>query len=201
MADGICTYDGLEGPCDRPCENKKRLLCRRHGRRLRVTGTTELLPRPKRVAPNRLPDADIGYHTMHMRLRGWLGPASHQVCIDCGEPADEWSYNGGDPDERVGKTSYGSLAPYSTNPDYYSPRCIDCHRMRDARITPEQVIEIFTSTEAHVVISERMNVPYIAVQEIRSRRKRTGLTKALPDTVYERTSRWRKRTKPEEIGE
>jgi len=71
------------------------------------------------------------YITIHVRLFRTRGSAKNFECIECGGPAHEWSYDGGDPDERSGRPGYTSPALYSTSMDYYSPRCRHCHRMRD----------------------------------------------------------------------
>jgi hypothetical protein len=71
-----------------------------------------------------------GWHTIHKRLTRSRGPARTHQCADCGGQAAEWSYNGGDPDELRGPVGRFTL-PYSINQDYYSPRCIRCHRIYD----------------------------------------------------------------------
>lgn len=62
----------------------------------------------------------------HQNVRKLRGSARDQFCIDCGEPADEWSYQGGDPHEEASLTG-----PYSLSVEFYAPRCYKCHRAFD----------------------------------------------------------------------
>lgn len=68
-----------------------------------------------------------GYVPTHSLLRRTRGPAADLTCVDCGKPANEWSYGGGDPGEVTddkGRTFTRNLAAYS-------PRCFRCHRHFD----------------------------------------------------------------------
>lgn len=65
---------------------------------------------------------DAGYGTVHDRVRAWRGPANGYQCIDCTEPAADWSYRGGSPLERE---EDGRI--YSTDVMAYDPRCKRCH--------------------------------------------------------------------------
>lgn len=66
---------------------------------------------------------DAGYQATHLRL----GAAAEHSCVDCGGNAQEWSYEGGCPDEKRGKSG----SPYCTHADHYQPRCTKCHRAYD----------------------------------------------------------------------
>lgn len=70
------------------------------------------------------------YDGMHKRLFYDKGKASAHSCVDCGNRADEWSYDGGAPNEYVNEVN-GSTLFYSTNQEFYSPRCKRCHRIMD----------------------------------------------------------------------
>ena len=66
--------------------------------------------------------------------RNWLIFA----CADCAGRAQEWSYQGGSPDEIVGAVTvtsrgvtYESVIAWSPNPSDYRPRCRPCHRAHD----------------------------------------------------------------------
>jgi hypothetical protein len=190
MPDSTCTYDGLEGPCPRPISNPEMGLCSKHIRRWRKHGTTEVI-RPF----GKYPDEEVTYGSMHHRVRRLKGSAKHCVCVDCGEPAVEWSYEGGDPNERIGPNQHGTLMAYSTDPSYYRPRCVSCHRHHDglnhrdkpypnATLTLEQVLEIFTSTESHSAISRRLGVGVRAVQHVRRRESWQHVTDELPTVKY-----------------
>lgn len=75
------------------------------------------------------------------RVRAERGPASGQVCAECGAPAAVWSYDGADSDERIDRAARpdaggddhtgagdGRGRRYSLDPARYRPRCRFCHR-------------------------------------------------------------------------
>lgn len=70
---------------------------------------------------------NAAYRTVHSRLTSRRGRASDYPCVDCGKPAQDWSYDNTDPDER---TSPQGL-PYSVDLDHYEPRCKPCHAKFD----------------------------------------------------------------------
>ena len=189
MPTPICTYNGIEGPC--PLSVFSRHLCQKHYNRLLRNGTTELIGKP-----GQLPDEQLAYAGMHARLYRMFGSARHLACFDCGGPAREWSYEGGDPNERIGDDGRGRMSAYSTDPSYYHPRCMRCHNAHDndqrttlrgnATLSPDQVIEIFTSTEPHADIRDRLGVSYGSVRNVRRRLSMRWLTDAIPTVVYER---------------
>ena len=72
------------------------------------------------------------YAAVHLRLRTERGPARTHPCVDCGEGAHDWSYNG--LDEHEVRSPRGV---YSVNPNNYDPRCRSCHRQYDARMRKE----------------------------------------------------------------
>ena len=74
----------------------------------------------------------VSYNAMHRRLRTWRGPASAQLCVDCGERAKDWSYTGGCPKERSDIVD-GYVLRYSPDPDMYEPRCGRCHGAYDRK--------------------------------------------------------------------
>jgi hypothetical protein len=67
---------------------------------------------------------------VHKRLSRDRGLASGFRCVDCGAPAQEWSYDGADPDELIGQVGEFRL-PYSLDLSHYDPRCVSCHRKYD----------------------------------------------------------------------
>lgn len=75
------------------------------------------------------------YQAAHSRVKAAKGFAQHSTCIDCGKPAADWSYIGGDPNELVGTSSSGSRCVYSADPEYYVPRCRRCHRIHDLGVS------------------------------------------------------------------
>lgn len=70
------------------------------------------------------------YTGMHKRLFYDRGKASAHQCVDCGSPAQEWSYDGGCPNEILEVLVIEPI-PYTTDQTKYSPRCIKCHRSKD----------------------------------------------------------------------
>lgn len=70
------------------------------------------------------------YSGMHKRIFYDRGPASNYPCSECGEQAQEWSYDGLDPSPLEG-TVRGSKVLYSLDQSHYLPRCKKCHRARD----------------------------------------------------------------------
>lgn len=69
------------------------------------------------------------YAAMHSRINHRLGLARRRPCVDCGQPARQWSYDHSDPDELTSPTGL----EYSTDPDHYQPRCRECHDKFDAK--------------------------------------------------------------------
>jgi hypothetical protein len=70
----------------------------------------------------------ISYRTAHNRVVTQRGPARTHACIDCGEPAEHWSYDGMDSNEQF-DPAHG--CPYSADVTHYVPRCARCHMRVD----------------------------------------------------------------------
>jgi hypothetical protein len=87
------------------------------------------------VGRNRL--ETLTYTGMHKRLFYDKGKASAHSCVDCGNRAQEWSYDGGCPDELHEVLEKKPIA-YSTDQSKYSPRCRPCHRGRDESLNRER---------------------------------------------------------------
>lgn len=85
---------------------------------------------PGPAARHRASGDEVSYAAVHARIKRSLGPAAAFDCVDCGDPARDWSYIGGDPDERVGEHG-GYRLTYSLNPSRYAPRCRRCHYQHD----------------------------------------------------------------------
>lgn len=67
------------------------------------------------------------YVTVHDRLRKYRGRASQHLCQRCGQPALDWAYRGGDPDEMTSTFPRTFGMAYSTNLEFYVPLCRVCH--------------------------------------------------------------------------
>lgn len=85
---------------------------------------------------NHMWNPDPGYSAVHLRLRAVRGVAADHSCVDCGQPADDWSYSNSDPDEYVDDQG----RRYSTDPEQYVPRCRPCHRQFDAQVRDKEVV-------------------------------------------------------------
>lgn len=118
----LCTIEGCREPRD------GRGLCAKHRARVRRHGDASRVRVPCAPGPlNVMWSGDqVGYSAMHGRVRRGLGSARLYLC-QCGAPAREWSYRGGDPCEKI-----EDGLRYSTDLTYYAARCIPCHRALDA---------------------------------------------------------------------
>ena len=84
--------------------------------------------RDQRGERNHMWRPDPGYQAAHLRIVAIKGKAADHPCADCAGPAHDWSYNHSDPEQLTGRNG----CSYSTNPDFYEPRCRSCHRRLDA---------------------------------------------------------------------
>lgn len=120
-----CKVDG----CDRL--SVAHAMCAVHYSRWYAYGDPLHKPRiggRKRTAP-------ANYEQVHYRLRKERGVARLLTCVECGGPADEWSYDHGDPGEQVSESG-----PWSPNISAYSPRCVACHRAYDAQPQEDHIL-------------------------------------------------------------
>lgn len=107
--------------CESSC--RCRGLCEKHYRAWKKWGDPLFVGRIGGVL-----SASPSYAAVHDRLRKSRGGAATHACVDCGGQARDWSYMGGAPDEMVDPRSG---LTYSTDPDFYEPRCRDCHARLD----------------------------------------------------------------------
>lgn len=118
---GTCTVDDCQEP------HHARGYCRTH------------YQRHKRTQGQRVADADrwprmenVGYHAVHRRLIRDIAPAADLICADCGRPAEEWSYEGGCPDEQRQDVNRTIGMAYCVHQHHYQPRCVPCHKRYDS---------------------------------------------------------------------
>jgi hypothetical protein len=115
-----CTFPG----CTRRAQAKG--YCQAHNRQLRVHG---------RMVDVRTVWDSCSYSAVHHRCRQLWGRVHQYPCVECGEPAEEWAYDGKDPTELYRENSdWGklrSIIPYSRFPEFYMPMCKSCHKRRD----------------------------------------------------------------------
>ena len=92
---------------------------------------------PRRRVGHAYPDlwqAAVTYRGAHARIRRARGPAAEYMC-PCGAPAEQWSYNHADPDERhqtITTQWCTSSVAYSLDPGHYEALCKPCHARVDA---------------------------------------------------------------------
>jgi len=129
VAKGTCSIDG----CDRA--HQARGVCRYHYVVIRDSGTS------------------ITYSSVHSALVAQRGRARHQACVDCSQPAREWSYDHTDDNELTS----GTGARFSTDIQRYVPRCKPCHRAFDAVKQAEHLRALATDLEQPIrhAIAER----------------------------------------------
>lgn len=67
---------------------------------------------------------------IHRRVWKLWGPASDHSCVACGNPADEWAYDGTDESELFQQKNQCFIS-YSRYPEFYMPMCLPHHRHMD----------------------------------------------------------------------
>lgn len=116
-----CSVEG----CDKTA--KARELCNKHYKRWRTHG--DPLTVGERNGRPLSGDAPT-WVTVHKRLARARGSAKGYACVDCGKPAEEWSYDRTDPAELTSTHGKARLR-YSLDLARYAPRCVRCHRTFD----------------------------------------------------------------------
>lgn len=129
-----CCEDGCERSVAR---DSGKGMCSMHYQRWLRHGDAGMVAKggasqPGAANPNWSGD-NITYSGAHIRIRNARGQASARKCTDCGGNARHWSYNHQDPGERIDP----QMGRYSSNPNFYEPRCVPCHSRHDrqARIS------------------------------------------------------------------
>lgn len=70
---------------------------------------------------------EVSYRGAHGRCTTLWGSASQYPCVQCGETASDWAYDGTDETELVD----GTGRRYSAWPEFYMPMDRSCHRLFD----------------------------------------------------------------------
>ena len=121
---GVCIHPDCESP-----DCGQHGYCKKHWTRVKRYGDPSTVnkraPKPGPTHPLWQGD-DVGFSAVHRRLKVTRGRAAQEACVDCDEPASEWSYDHCDPDEQQSPSG-----PYSTDLTHYEPRCTACHRKFD----------------------------------------------------------------------
>lgn len=108
---------------DCPSTASRRGWCQKHYRRWSRHGDP-LSPDKSRNPRRSIPT----YRGAHTRVRARRGKARNLPCINCGNPATAWAYQGTDPNPLVSPRGY----LYSVDPAHYAPMCTPCHATLDA---------------------------------------------------------------------
>lgn len=86
----------------------------------------------------------IGISYAHVRVRELWGKANQYSCIECGNQAAQWAYDGTDPTQLLGPprgNAHIYVGWYSRYPEFYMPMCVGCHRRRDAAERSRELYE------------------------------------------------------------
>lgn len=125
LEDHRCSVDG----CERPYHANG--YCNTHGYHAERYGDP-LAKGPGRHSGRKRMELP-SYAGLHKRIFYDRGRASQFKCVDCGAQAEEWSYDGGCPNE-IWEEVRGVMLAYTIDQDRYSPRCKQCHRRRDLSV-------------------------------------------------------------------
>lgn len=110
-----CSVDG----CERPAQGRG--WCNMHLLRMSRYG---------RLDARQYGTDDIGYSAAHYRVKSVRGSATNHMCTDCGNRAQDWSFNYSDPNPKYDDDTGMAYSPDVT---YYEPRCKKCHKAFDVR--------------------------------------------------------------------
>ena len=67
------------------------------------------------------------YRAAHANIERQRGKAAEHPCADCGQPAEQWAYDGSDPAALLSSLGYA----YSLDAERYRPLCRPCHAAFD----------------------------------------------------------------------
>lgn len=137
------------GPCSIPkCPRKAKYAatgwCQTHYHRWWRTGDPLGLKQERGAkGPNAVSwqGENVTYYSAHGRVKVLWGSASQYPCIQCGNAANDWAYDGTDPTAASGSVTVNGKeyqVTYSTWPEFYMPMCTGCHAARDAEARPHR---------------------------------------------------------------
>jgi hypothetical protein len=80
------------------------------------------------------------YQGAHKRVLAMWGKAKQYLCAVCGNQAQQWAYDGTDPEQLYDASWPGrSHIFFSLYPEFYLPLCTRCHRTKDCADTKEEL--------------------------------------------------------------
>jgi hypothetical protein len=130
------------------------------------------------------------YDRIHKSVQYRRGKASDHLCVDCGNPAEQWSLTR----EPSGNIKYGRGGskglfdkdmPYSDNTDDYEPRCKPCHRKYDIPrgeahhavvLSTKDCLDIVASTASAKELADFYGTTATTINRIRSGASRSSET-------------------------
>ena len=118
--------------CSRP--GKAKNLCNTHYQAWWISQPKENRSYTKGGRPRK--DV-VSYWGMHGRLKVNKGSASKHQCIDCGTPANDWTWNNSCSNVLYGvaRKDRPNLNPYCVHLEHYEARCTSCHMIFDKSLT------------------------------------------------------------------
>jgi hypothetical protein len=118
------------------------------------------------------------YRTAHQRVRNARGKAGEHACVNCGQSAAQWSYDGLDTDEL---TDPKTGCKYSTKTERYQARCHLCHVKADERFGETHASAKLTGAQIQAIqasagVSDRELAEHFGVSRshINKIRRRSG---------------------------
>lgn len=112
-----------------------RALSEEHRRKVSEANRNPELKAQRRVARIARRKPPETYRQVHKRLVTDRGSASGYLCVDCDEPAQDWSHDCLVA-ENLMQEIRGKRLIFSTDLSVYQPRCKPCHNRLDAQTPP-----------------------------------------------------------------
>lgn len=118
-------------------------LCWAHYLRNRRYGSPTFKPtRSDRGVPKGDPLAAVETTAgAHARIYRLWGAASQYECVECGELAKDWAYDGTDQTALMQLAGKARGVRFSLYPEFYMPLCRRCHNGRDRREAANELFE------------------------------------------------------------
>lgn len=88
--------------------------------------------------------ASLKPQAAHKRVYKMWGKASQYCCIECGQQAQQWAYDGTDITQMYGVDQGNkrrSKVFFSRWPEFYMPMCIVCHTRKDSLANAKELEE------------------------------------------------------------
>jgi hypothetical protein len=115
-----------------------RSLSEEHRRKTAAANRDPALRRQKSDARKARRKPAESHQQIHKRLVRDGGPARNHPCVDCGNPAKDWSHDCLTWENTAQEilNRHGKRLVFSTDQSAYHPRCKPCHNRLDAGVMP-----------------------------------------------------------------